>query len=468
MGIQVRDDRRARQISDSLMAYRIVRALAELLLNLFYRRIEVAGAEHIPTRGPVIIAANHHNSLVDPMLVMTAVPRPLVILAAAPLFRNPLIGPLLRLMGALPVLRRQEGIRDPARNDAMFDAVRTALSRGGTVLLFPEGRTQPEPVLLPLRTGAARMLLDAATEETPVTLLPVGLVFHEPGTFRTGWALVLVGSSVRTDDCVTLHRTEPERAVRVLTDRLHEALSRQIIEADDRQTLRLLRVAETLWRGHAPASAAEEAARVAAIQQVARVHRDLQQRAPERLAALRQHVEAYSKDLERLGASDVDIGRSYPPGVALRWAIREGLSLLLGLPLALLGVLLHAAPYWLTAAAVRALRRPAEEEATDKIVAGSLFYPLCWSVEGWVAWRLGDGWGLTALLAALLPTGFFALGWQERLRHVAREARAFLRFLIDRDLRQRLITRRQTLVEEITALARLVEPVGGSQGAAGG
>jgi glycerol-3-phosphate O-acyltransferase / dihydroxyacetone phosphate acyltransferase len=448
------------------MAYRIIRALARLLLSLFYRRIEVVGSEHIPARGPVIVTANHHNSLVDPMLVMTAVPRPLVILAAAPLFRNPVVAPFLRLVGALPVLRRQEGIGDPTRNEAMFGAVAKALSRGGAVLLFPEGRSQPEPVLLPLRTGAARMLLGAATEDMPVTLLPVGLVFHDPGTFRTGWALVLVGSPVRTDDCVALYPAEPERAVRELTDRLHEALGRQIIEADDRQTLRLLRVAETLWRGHAPASNAEETARVAALQQVARARRELQQRAPERLAALRRRVEAYSKDLERLGASDVEIGASYPTGVALGWAVREGLSLLLGLPLALLGMLLHAGPYWLTASVVRALGRPAEEEATYKIVAGTLFYPLCWSVEGWVAWTLGGGWGLAALLAALLPTGFFALGWQERSRRVARETRAFLRFLVDRDLRQRLITRRHALVEEITALARLVEqPARASQDA---
>lgn len=445
------------------MVYGVIRAIARLLLSLFYRRIEIIGAEHIPARGPVIVTANHHNSLVDPMLVMTAVPRPLVVLAAAPLFRNPVIGPLLRLVGALPVLRRQEGIGDPARNDAMFGAVAAALSRGGAVLLFPEGRTQPEPVLLPLRTGAARMLLAAATDEMPVALLPAGLVFHEPGTFRAGWALVLVGPPVPTEDCLALHRTEPELAVRELTDRLHEALRRQIIEADDRQTLRLLRVAETLWRGQAPASAAEETARVTAIQEVAQAYRQLQQRAPERLAALRGRVEAYSADLEQLGATDRELNGAYPAGVAFRWAIREGSSLLLGLPLALVGMLLHAVPYWLTAAVVRALRRPAEEEATYKLLAGTLFYPLCWGSEGWAAWRLGGGWVLAALLAALLPAGFFALGWQERLERVARETRAFLRFLVDRDLRQRLLARRQALVDELQALARLVDPAAASR-----
>jgi len=438
------------------MAYRILRALARVLLGLFYRRVEVVGGEHIPARGPVIIAANHQNALVDPMLVMTAVPRQLVIVAAAPLFRNPVIGPFLRLVGALPVLRRQEGIADRARNDAMFDTVAAALRRGGAVLLFPEGRTQPEPVLLPLRTGAARMLLGAASDDMPITLLAVGLVFHDPGTFRTGWALVLVGPPVRTDDCVALSRIDPEAAVRELTKRLAEALRRQIIEADDRQTLRLLGVVETLWYGEAAASAAEETARVTRMQQVAAAYRSLQQRAPERLTGLRRRVETYSKDMELVGVTERELSRSYPPGVALRWALREGLSLALGLPLALCGMALHAVPYSLTAGTVRALGRPAEEEATYKILAGTVFYPLWWSIEGWAAWALGGAWALGVLLAALLPTGFFALGWHERLTRVTREARAFSRFLVDRDLRGRLIARRQALVDELMALADLV------------
>src|SRR2546426_1812322 len=125
------------------MGYRVIRALARLLLGLFYRRIEVVGSEHIPARGPVIITANHHNSLVDPMLVMMAAPRPLVILAAAPLFRNPLIGPFLRLVGALPVLRRQEGVGDPGRNDAMFGAVAAALQGGGRCCSSPRGGPSP-------------------------------------------------------------------------------------------------------------------------------------------------------------------------------------------------------------------------------------------------------------------------------------------------------------------------------------
>src|SRR5437660_95272 len=102
------------------LAYRGIRGLIRLLLWLFYRRIEVVGREHIPERGGVIIAANHHNSLVDAMLIIATVPRAVTVLAKAPLFRHPLIGPPLRLMGAVPVHRRAEAGDDPRRNDEMF------------------------------------------------------------------------------------------------------------------------------------------------------------------------------------------------------------------------------------------------------------------------------------------------------------------------------------------------------------
>src|SRR5262249_62107826 len=98
------------------MGYRLVRGVIRLLLRLFYRRVDVIGAERIPASGPLIIAANHHNSLVDPMLIMGACPRRLTALAKAPLFRHPLIGPLLLAVGALPVDRRPAARRRPRKN----------------------------------------------------------------------------------------------------------------------------------------------------------------------------------------------------------------------------------------------------------------------------------------------------------------------------------------------------------------
>ena len=42
-----------------------------------------------------------------------------------------------------------------------------ALARGEAIVIFPEGVSQPEPTLKTLRTGAARLLLDAEAAGTP-------------------------------------------------------------------------------------------------------------------------------------------------------------------------------------------------------------------------------------------------------------------------------------------------------------
>ena len=278
------------------------------------------GAERIPPAGPLIVAANHHNALVDGVLLLGHFPRRLVSVAKAPLFSNPLIGPFLRLIGALPVHRRQEGGTDPARNTALFEASSATLRSGQAILIFPEGVSQPEPLLMPLRTGAARMLLAAEADAVgPVTLLPVGLMFHEPGTFRTGWAVVSIGEPVPVADCVALAAASPEEAARRLTARLGEAMRGLIALVDDRQTLRLVEHAERLWRQERGGEW-DAGARADWRRRATRAYRYLSHHDATRLSRLRGQMERYVKDLDEAGLRTAVLLKAPPPSVALRYA----------------------------------------------------------------------------------------------------------------------------------------------------
>jgi 1-acyl-sn-glycerol-3-phosphate acyltransferase len=419
--------------------------------------VDVVGAERIPRQGPLIVAANHHNALVDAVLLLSTVPRRLVPVAKAPLFGNPLVGPFLRVIGALPVHRRQEGGTDPARNAALFSASTDTLRRGGAILIFPEGVSQPAPTLMPLRTGAARMLLAAeAGGVSPVTLLPVGLMFHEPGTFRTGWAVVSVGEPVTTGDTVALARAEPEEAARRLTARLGEALRGLIADVDDRQTLRLVEHAERLWRQERAGAGWDAGTRADWRRRATRAYRYLLHREPARIEALRGLMERYVKDVDAAGLGTA-MGLTPPPArVALGYSARQLAVLVAGLPLAAWGLATHLPPYWLTRTAMRLLRPEADAEATYKLVAGVVLYPVAWVVEGWVAWRLGGGGALALFVGLVAPGGFFALAWSERLGRLYREGRALLRLLVDRDLARHLAERRRGILAEMDAAVALV------------
>ena len=67
-----------------------------------YYRIRYAG-EGVPRAGPVLLVANHPNSLLDPMVVVAAARRRVRFLAKAPLFDDPKTRWLVQSAGAIPV-----------------------------------------------------------------------------------------------------------------------------------------------------------------------------------------------------------------------------------------------------------------------------------------------------------------------------------------------------------------------------
>ena len=53
------------------------RSFCRLLVRLLYARVEVMGLDNLPEQGPVIVCANHVNSLVDGLVVQSLTARTL-------------------------------------------------------------------------------------------------------------------------------------------------------------------------------------------------------------------------------------------------------------------------------------------------------------------------------------------------------------------------------------------------------
>ena len=150
----------------------------------------------------MLLVVNHPNALVDALLVGWVVPRRVRITAKSTLFTQPVAGRLLRWIGVVPLHRTSDaaelGVRsDPMRNRDAFRAVRDALRDGGTVLIFPEGKSHDEPALAPLKSGAARMALYAAESGgvTDLAIVPIGLTFERKEEPRSR-VLVQIGEPI--------------------------------------------------------------------------------------------------------------------------------------------------------------------------------------------------------------------------------------------------------------------------------
>ncbi len=111
--------------------FRFLQLAIQVYLRLLFR-IQMQGREHIPRRGKLILAANHISGY-DPFVIGSLVPRGLYFLAKRELFRNPLLGAVLRvLLHAIPVDRRDIGHTTVRR-------INELLAAGEAILLFPEG-----------------------------------------------------------------------------------------------------------------------------------------------------------------------------------------------------------------------------------------------------------------------------------------------------------------------------------------
>ena len=47
----------------------LLQAILRFTLRIFFRRIEIVGAERVPAQGPVIFVLNHPNGLIDPAVL---------------------------------------------------------------------------------------------------------------------------------------------------------------------------------------------------------------------------------------------------------------------------------------------------------------------------------------------------------------------------------------------------------------
>lgn len=424
--------------------------LARGAAALFYR----LGTEGIlPAEGPVLVIANHPNSLVDPVLVMAAARRPVSFLAKAPLFDDGRIAWLLRAAGAVPVHRPQD---DPARlskNAATLEAAGAALASGQVIAVFPEGRSHNEPSLAPLKTGAARIaLLAAGITGNAVPIVPVGLNLRQKETFRSE-AVVVVGRAVEWADLAS-GGVEDGDTVRELTARMDSALRGVTLNVERWEDAPLVECAEAVWAaergGTGTAQEQLERKRIASeLLNHIRHHPD------GRWAPLARAVRHHARSLARLHVSPAELHADLRAETAVRWSLdRLPLVLLPVLAVAAVGWLLWWPAYWLTGVVSDHINAERDVQSTYKLFGGVVLY------AGWLAALVTVGAALNGPLLALLVlvlapvAGVLGLWIRERWYDAWRDAVRFFTLRRHPWRVRELLRRQRELAERFQELVR--------------
>lgn len=146
--------------------------------------IRYDGLDNIPLNDspPFIVVANH-QTYIDPVWACLPMRRRIRYMAFAPAFGWPIVGPLIRYIGAFPVPHDSK-----ITVGAMKEAIRS-LRDGAILTIFPEGaREFSDGEMLEFKTGAVRIAIQAGVPILPVSINGANRIWPQkqkyPSLFR--------------------------------------------------------------------------------------------------------------------------------------------------------------------------------------------------------------------------------------------------------------------------------------------
>jgi 1-acyl-sn-glycerol-3-phosphate acyltransferase len=409
-----------------MLFYTVMKPLVRLGLRVFFRRLEVRHRERLRLPGPLMLCGNHPNTLMDPLVAAVQRHEPIAFLAKSTFFKNPILGAIMRSGNSIPIYRRQDAASGSdatsarqlaASNEASFGRCYDYLERGGTVMIFPEGTSVSERRLRPLKTGAARIALGTEARhdfKLGLKLVCVGTNYFDPSKFRSD-VLLNVAPPIVVADYAARYHQDPEAAADELTEEIRRRLTRRLVISRAAEDDELAQQVERTFGDHLNPD--DDPTTLYDNFELSRTLLDavawFEQHDPGRLAALRGALTTYLAELQHHKVDDEALDQTRRPSTGLA----DYLSLILGFPVWLYGLITNYIPYKIPSQVARRATKETEFIAAIMLGVGMITFPIAYAVEAAAVqhWLTHD-WRLTALFVLSLPlAGFYALSYWQTL-----------------------------------------------------
>ena len=345
---------------------------------------------------------SHGNDLPDILLTFLASDRDLLFVANIAAADSPAVRWTYAGLGVIPVSRVRDARALKARgedasaiNANAFVRVVDALKLGHVVAIFPEGVVSDYPRLGALRSGAAKMALQAVDEGVALTMIPIGYQYECAPAPRSG-ALCVVGEPIAVEKW---QARNPAKRITEFTQFMAERLcdvTRNARTQDDASVLATIAAAagaalsapdenpmiaaHTVQRALSRLSAADETFVENAIASAAIEHCEIMRQFEFDVLALSDATRRFgARSWSARDQADV-LQAASDDSVSQRRVNVLVLSLLLLLPVAAIGWLWHAIPWWASHALGKRLAPRPVEIAALTLVPG-LYIMVLWYVS---------------------------------------------------------------------------------------
>ncbi len=417
-----------------------------LVLNVYFRKVHIKGLENIPKDGPYLIVANHPSSFLDPISIALLINNKISFLAKATIFNNKIIAKILSYLNIVPIYRAQDNPEKLKENKAVFQACYDKLSDNGIIMIFPEGTSENERRLRPIKTGAARIALGTAKENDyalNVQILPVGLNYTASSKFRSELSIEF-GTPLATDDYILDHQKNEVVANKNLTTKIEKRLKQLIINIENEEYDELVQKLETIYSTELSQS---QTLPVEVSQEISTQVHFHQTNNAKTFSEVKFIIDNYFEKLEKTKILDKSIGKKTTQSNLFIAVLKSVFKLFLGFPLWLIGIIHSFIPYHFTRVIALKISKDEAFYGALLMTVGTLLFILFYGFMLIIGWLLLKSSLFTILhTLALAPIGLFTIYYSRLLRKFYFNWRFYSKVYSRNELLKELILEREGII----------------------
>lgn len=222
------------------MFYKFLKVLVGFALKIFFKKIFVSGIEHIKHDKPQLIASNHPNGFLEPLVMACYFPKDLHFLVRGDVFDKKWLRPILISTHQIPIFRFRDGFSKLRENAGTMDESFKILLENKNLLIFAEGGTESIKKLRPLQKGIARIAFQVMEKKPDVDLeiIPTGINFTYPTRFNKE-VMLLVGSPIKVQPYYEIYLNDKNKAIDLLLSDIYNRMKLQVVHLENQTEARL-------------------------------------------------------------------------------------------------------------------------------------------------------------------------------------------------------------------------------------
>ena len=402
------------------MLYRLLKLFIGIGMRLYYREIRVKNNAYLKHDGPMIIIANHPNTLIDAWLIGHFCSQPIHYLAKGTFFNTPFKRWILGSLNMIPINRQVDGNTSGVSNQDSFEACYEVLEQGKTLVIFPEGNSVMELQLRELKSGTARIALEAEARskgKLNLKIVPVGLFYSQAHRFRRS-IFMQVGKGMNVSSFLPEYLENSSQASKKLTTRFRTLLEQVIVSSGSKEQEELMEtMCEILYSEKGSKDIEEKASRMKDIREKLE---DIQVVRPYLMEEIQQLVSSIQWRIDQLEFRADILEKRFQSRKYMKELGLPLLNGLIGFPFFLFGMLHSILPFKITEKVMPKLITNIEYYAPIAILLGLILYPLNYFLLlGIVDYFFPLSIGLKVLYLVAMPvTGLYAHNYIRLLKSI--------------------------------------------------